>query len=195
LILDVKEIEMVKRKIALKTWLAIVVGVGTISASIMDANTRMGKVSELFTKYGLNTFQLLNGQDIGGTGGTGEGKVAQQSQRSDIAATIHSEDPNTFLFCVADSKWVVYQAEPTKVGQSAMTMTDVDGKPFVASQIAAMKESSDGKAVVPYTAKTLDGVREDREAVIWSSKNLLKRKNDTGQKFYCGTSRLRASTH
>jgi hypothetical protein len=181
---------MMKKKIALKTLFSVVLGIGIVSAVVMDPNMRMGKVSELFTKYGLDTFKLLNGQDIGGTGGSGEGKSAQQSQRSDIAAIIHSEDPNTHFFCVADSKWVVYQADPKKIGEDAMTMTDEDGKPFVASQIAAMRNSPDGKATVPYTVRTLDGVKEHREAVIWSSKNLLSRKNDTGQKFYCGTSRL-----
>jgi hypothetical protein len=183
---------MMKKKFALKTLFCVVLGIGIVSAAIMDPQTRMEKIADLFSNHNpQEVFMLLNGQDIGGTGGAEAGKGTQRAVRSDIASVIHSEDRNAFVFCVANGKWAVYQPDPLKIGKDAMTMTDADGKPFVASQIAAMQKSSNGKAVVPYTDLTPDGVKENREAIIWSSKTLLSRKNDTGQKFYCGTSRLR----
>lgn len=185
---------MIKKKFALKTLLPIFLGVSIISAVVMDPNTRMQKIRDIFTKYPADAFQILNGHDFGGTGGSEETKVSQQSQRSEIAAVIHSEDPNSFLFCVCNSKWAVYQPDPMKVDTDAMTMTDADGKPFVATQIEAIKRlpngqaRSGGKATVRYTALTPDGRKEQREAIIWNSENLLSRKNATGEKFYCGTS-------
>ena len=172
------------------TWalLTVVLGMGITYAAPMDPNTRMEKIKEIFTKYGADSFKILNGQGIGGTGGE-NGKGAQQSLLGDIATVVNAEDGNSFIFCVADGKWVVYPPEPMKLGTSAMTATDASGKPFVATMIEALRATDDGKAHrIPYTVQTPDGRAQEREATVWSSKNLLSRKNNTGQKFFCGVS-------
>ena len=172
------------------TWalLTVVLGMEITYAAPMDPNTRMEKIKEIFTKYGADSFKILNGQGIGGTGGE-NGKGAQQSLLGDIATVVNAEDGNSFIFCVADGKWVVYPPEPMKLGTSAMTATDASGKPFVATMIKALRTTDDGKAHrIPYTVQTPDGRAQEREATVWSSKNLLSRKNNTGQKFFCGVS-------
>lgn len=178
------------KKIAIRALLTIVLAMGVTYAASLDPNTRMEKIKEIFTKYSADTFKILNGQGIGGTGAAGEnGKGAQQGLLGDIATVVNSEDGNSFIFCVADGKWVVYPPEPMKLGTSAMTATDAMGKPFVATMIKALRNTEDGKAHrVPYTVQTPDGRAQEREATVWSSKNLLSRKNDTGQKFFCGVS-------
>jgi hypothetical protein len=176
------------KKIATWALLTVVLGMGITYAGTMDPNTRMEKIKEIFTKYSADSFKILNGQGIGGTGGD-SGKGGQQSLLGDIATVVNAEDGNSFIFCVADGKWVVYPPEPMKLGTSAMTATDASGKPFVATMIKALRNTDDGKAHrVPYTVQTPDGRAQEREATVWSSKNLLSRKNDTGQKFFCGVS-------
>jgi hypothetical protein len=172
------------------TWalLTVVLGMGITYAAPMDPNTRMEKIKEIFTKYGADSFKILNGQGIGGTGGD-SGKGAQESLLGDIATVVNADDGNSFIFCVADGKWVVYPPEPMKLGTSAMTATDASGMPFVNTMIKALRNTTDGKARrVPYSVQTPDGRSQEREATIWSSKNLLSRRNDTGQKFFCGVS-------
>ena len=177
------------KKIMTRTLLAAVLGVGITFAAPMDPNTRMEKVKEIFTKYGADAFKILNGQGIGGSGGGESGKGRQEGLIPDASAVVYAEDGNSFVFCVADGKWVVYPPEPLKLGTSAMTATDAMGKPFVSTMIKALRNTDDGKAHrVHYTVQTPDGRTQDREATVWSSKNLLSRKNDTGQKFFCGVS-------
>jgi|GEM_PF-1768604 len=178
------------KKIAGRILLAITLSVGITYATPMDPNTRMGKVKEIFTKYGADSFKILNGQGVGGTGIASEsGKGNLEGLQGDIATVINAEDGNSFIFCVADGKWVVYPPEPMKLGTSAMTATDAMGKPFVDTMIKALRGTEDGKAHrVPYVVQTPDGRTQEREATVWSSKNLLSRKNNTGQKFFCGVS-------
>lgn len=159
-----------------------------IAYATMDPSTRLERVKELFTQYGPDTFKLLNGQDLGGTGrGSHSGKGMAASELADVATIVKSEDGNAYVFCVQDSKWRVYPPEPTKIGSDAMTATDSKGMPFVQTLIKALRNSSDGKAEVAYFVDTPGG-KERRIATVWSSKNLLTRKNDTGSKFFCGTS-------
>lgn len=178
------------KKIATRALLAIVLGVGITFAMPMDPHARMEKIREIFTQYGADSFKILNDQGIGGTGTAADsGKGTQTTERADIASIVNAEDGNSFVFCVADGKWVVYPPEPMKLGTSAMTATDAMGRPFVATMIKALRSTDDGKAHrVHYTVQTPDGRSQDREATIWSSKNLLSRKNNTGQKFFCGVS-------
>lgn len=177
------------KKIVARTLLAIILGTGITFATPMDPNTRMEKIKEIFTKYGADSFKILNGQGIGGTGGGESGKGRQEGLLGDIATVVNAEDGNSFIFCVADGKWVVYPPEPMKLGTSAMTATDAMGRPFVNLMIKALRNTDDGKAHrVHYTVQTPDGRAQDREATVWSSKNLLSRKNNTGQKFFCGVS-------
>lgn len=178
------------KKIIPQTLLALALGIGVVGAAVMDPNTRMEKVKELFTQYGADTFKILNGQDIGGTGVSSEGgKGTQVSERADIATVIKSKDSNAFIFCVSEGKWAVYPPDPMKIGTDAMTATDANGRPFVETMIAALRNSPDGKAHhVRYDVSTPDGRLQQREATLWSSKALLSRKNDTGKKFFCGVS-------
>jgi hypothetical protein len=169
------------------TLFATVLTVGIASA--MDPNTRMEKVRDLFTQYGAETFKILNDLGVGGTGGGENGKGAQTSLRADIAQVIKSDDNNSFVFCVADGKWAVYPPEPMKIGTNAMTATDANGRPFVETMIKALRNSPGGKAHhVRYDVTTPDGRIQAREATLWKSSALLSRKNDTGKKFFCGTS-------
>lgn len=170
-----------------KTLLATAFTVGVALAAVMDPNTRMEKVRELFTEYGADTFKILNGQDIGGTGSSESGKSHQVTERADIATIIKSDDGNAFVFCVQDSKWKVYPPEPTKIDTSAMTATDSNGMPFTETMINGIRKSPNGKAQVVYYVDTPGG-KERRIATVWSSRNLLQRKNNTGSKFFCGTS-------
>lgn len=177
------------KRITARALLAIVLGVGITHGAAMDPNTRMEKIKDIFTKYGADSFKILNGQGIGGSGGGESGKGRQEGLLGDIATVVNAEDGNSFIFCVADGKWMVYPPEPMKLGKSAMTATDATGRPFVATMIKALRSSEDGKAHrVHYSVKTPDGRSQDREATVWNSKNLLTRKNDTGQKFFCGVS-------
>jgi len=179
---------MTKKKIT-KTLFVTVLTVGIAFAAVMDPNTRMQKVRELFTLFGPDTFKILNGQDIGGIGVSDSTKALQNNQRGDIASIIKSDDANSFVFCVADGKWVVYPPEPMKIGTDAMTATDANGRPFVMTMIKALRASSDGTAHhIRYDVTTPDGRIQQREATLWKSSNLLSRKNDTGRKFFCGTS-------
>jgi hypothetical protein len=168
---------------------------GIVSA-LIDPDTRMEKVRELFTQYGADTFKLLNGQDLGGTGGDGHtGKGLATTERADIEELISSTDGNAFIFCVVEGKWAAYPPEPTKVGTDAMTATDSKGMPFVQTLIAALRKNHNiGKAHgISYYVDTPGGM-EHRIATVWSSGQLLSRKNDTGKKFFCGTS-VRASSY
>ncbi|MDF3034387.1 MAG: hypothetical protein K0R76_1341 [Alphaproteobacteria bacterium] len=177
---------MMQKKIT-QAALAIGLGMGVAIAAVMDPNTRMEKVKDLFTQYGDDTFKVLNGQGIGGVGSTADGKGQQAGGYADIAMVVNSTDDNAFVFCVVDSKWAVYPPEPQKIGTNAMTATDSHGTPFVATLIDALKKSITGKAhAIRYFVNTPGGV-EERLATVWSSKNLLTRKN-TGKKFFCGTS-------
>jgi hypothetical protein len=178
---------MAKKKIA-QAMLAMGLGVGLAIAAVMDPNTRMEKVKDLFTQYGDDTFKVLNGQGIGGVGSTADGKGQQAGGYADVATVVNSTDDNAFVFCVVDSKWAVYPPEPNKIGKDAMTATDSHGTPFVSTLIKALQNSPDGKAYkIPYFVTTPGGL-EERLATVWSSKNLLTRKNGTGKKFFCGTS-------
>jgi len=171
-----------------KTLLATALTVGIAFAAVMDPNTRLEKVRDLFTQFGPDAFKLLNGQDLGGTGTSGESsKGLAPSQLGDIAAIIKSDDGNAFVFCVQDSKWKVYPPEPSKIGSNAMTATDSNGMPFVQTLVHALRNSPDRKAQVIYYVDTPGG-KEKRIATVWGSRNLLQRKNNTGQKFFCGTS-------
>ena len=176
------------KKIILQAIAVSALTIGCVLAAL-DPATRMEKISELFSQYGTDTFKILNGQDFGGVGDSESGKGTQTSERADIATIINSTDGDAFVFCVADSKWVVYPPDPMKLGTDAMTMVDATGKPFVPMMIQALRNSPDGIARhVPYTAQTPDGRLEKREAIVVNSRVLLKRKNKTGQKFFCGTS-------
>jgi hypothetical protein len=177
------------KKIAARALLTIIFGMGITYTAPMDPNTRMEKVKEIFTKYGADAFKILNGQGIGGTGGE-SGKGRQEGLLGDIATVVNAEDGNSFIFCVSDGKWVVYPPEPMKVGTDAMTATDAMNRPFVDMMIKALRSHKDnGKAPrIPYAVKTPDGRIQEREATVWNSRNLLSRKNDTGQKFFCGVS-------
>jgi len=170
--------------------LAVVVCAGVAVAAVMDPNTRMEKVRDLFTEYGPDAFKLLQGLDLGGTGTSDSGKGAQVTNRGDIAEVAKSEDGNSFVFCVVDGKWAVYPPEPMKVGSDAMTATDANGRPFVATMITALRNSpTPGRAHhVRYDVLTPDGRVQAREATLWKSSELLMRKNNTGKKFFCGTS-------
>lgn len=185
---------MTKKKIT-QAVLAAVLSVGMVVAAVMDPNMRMEKVRELFTQYGADTFKILNGQDIGGTGGDGHsGKGMSNAERADVSGVINSTDGNAFVFCVVDGKWSVYPPEPTKIGGNAMTATDSHGMPFVQTLITALRNSPSGKAhAIRYFVNTPGGM-EERLATVWNSRNLLSRKNDTGKKFFCGTS-IKASSH
>jgi len=177
---------MTKKKIA-QTFFIVMLGIGSVWAEFMDPHTRMEKIKDLFTQYGVDTFKLLNGQDIGGTARHTKGLAT--SERGDIASVVKPNDGQSFIFCVADSKWVVYPPEPMKVGTNAMTATDANGRPFVETMIAALRNSLSGKAYhIRYDVVTPDGRLQAREATVWNSKQLLNRENDTGQKFFCGTS-------
>lgn len=179
---------MTKIKIT-KTLFATVITVGIAFAAVMDPNARMEKVRELFTLYGADTYKVLNGQDIGGTGSSGGNKSSQTNQRGDIANVIKSDDGNSFVFCVSDGKWAVYPPEPLKINTDAMTATDANGRPFVMTMIKALRAAPDGRAHhIRYDVLTPDGRIQQREATLWNSRNLLSRKNDTGRKFFCGTS-------
>lgn len=59
-----------KKKIT-QSLLIATLTVGVVAAAVMDPNTRMEKVKELFGQYGADTFKILNGQGLGGTGGDG----------------------------------------------------------------------------------------------------------------------------
>lgn len=178
-----------KTKVA-QSLLTIFLGAGIAVASVMAPEMRMEKVKEMFTQYGADTFKILNGQGLGGTGGDGNmGKGLTSTARADIAEIIHSTDQNAFVFCIEDGKWAVYPPEPTKVGTSAMTATDSRGMPFAETLIKALQNNREtGKAHdIEYYVDTPGGP-EKRIATVWSSKALLNRKNDTGKKFFCGTS-------
>src|SRR5476649_1135417 len=99
------------RKMITRTLMASVVCIGVAFAAL-NPNDTMQKVSGLFSLYSTDTFKILNGQDLGGTGSGTHGKALAPSQRADIAAIVDSADGDTFLFCVQDSKWTVYQPEP-----------------------------------------------------------------------------------
>lgn len=185
---------MTKKKIT-QAVLALVVTTGMVVAAIKNTDMRMEKVRELFTQYGADTFKILNGQDIGGTGADGHsGKGLATSERADISAVTNSRDGNAFVFCVVDGTWAVYPPEPTKVGTNAMTATDSHGMPFVQTLITALRNSPTGKAYGIRYSVDAPGGEEERLATVWSSENLLSRKNDTGKKFFCGTS-IKASSH
>lgn len=178
---------MIKKKIAL-TLFTTTLGMGFVAAAPLDPTTRLEKVKELFAQYGADTFKILNGLDIGGTSnaGSGSGPIAS---RADIAAVIKSDDGNAFIFCVEDGKWAVYPPEPMKIGTSAMTATDANGRPFVETMIKALRTSEGGKAHhIRYDVTTPDGRIQQREATVWKSSHFLSRKNNTGKKFFCGTS-------
>jgi len=135
---------MTKRTIT-KTLFATVLTVGIVFAAVMDPNTRMEKVRDLFTEFGADTFKVLNGQDIGGTGASDSNKSQQNNSRSNIASVIKADDGNSFVFCVSDGKWAVYPPEPMKIGADAMTATDANGRPFTMTMIKALRASTDGK--------------------------------------------------
>lgn len=177
------------KKIISKAVLTLVVSIGVVGAAVMDPNTRMEKVRDLFTQYGANTFNILNDLGEGGTGTAHSGKSLQINQRGDVAMVTKSEDGNSFVFCVRDGKWAVYPPDPMKIGTDAMTATDANGRPFVRTMISAIRSAPDGKAHhVRYDVLTPDGRLQQREATLWRSSQLLKRKNDTGSKFFCGVS-------
>lgn len=178
---------MIKKRIT-QTLLTVVLGTSLVLAATMAPNTRMEKVRDLFTKYGADTFKILNGQDQGGTGSSESGKALQLTNRADIDTVIKPTDGNAFVFCIVDGKWAVYPPEPTKVGNSAMTATDSDGKHFAQMLITALRTSSTGKAESITYHVDSPGGKEKRLATVWNSRNLLSRKNDTGKKFFCGTS-------
>lgn len=173
---------MIKKNMA-QCMLAVTLTTGMIVAAVIDPNTRLEKVRDLFTKYGAETFKLLNGLEIGGT----EGDGLTDLDRANISYVTKSPDPNAFVFCVREGKWAAYPPEPTKVNTNAMTATDSNNVPFVKTLVSAMGKSPDGKARITYYVKTPGG-QEKREATVWSSRNLLTRKNNTGTKFFCGTS-------
>ena len=179
---------MIKKKIALALF-TTALGVGFVTAAPLDPNTRLEKVKELFAQYGADTFKILNGLDIGGTSnaGSGSGPIAS---RADIAAVIKSDDGNAFIFCVEDGKWAVYPPEPMKIGTNAMTARDASNRPFVQMLIDALTRSDTGKAHhIRYDVTTPDGRIQQREATVWkSSEFFYNRKNNTGKKFFCGTS-------
>jgi len=181
---------MIKKKKITQSLLPLVFGTGIAVASVMAPEMRMEKVKELFGQYGTDTFKILNGQGLGGTGGDGHtGKGLATTQRADIAEVINSTDDNAFVFCIEQGNWVVYPPEPTKIGTSALTATDSRNMPFVDTMIAALRENREtGKASgIEYYVDTAGGP-ELRIATVWSSKALLGRPNDTGKKFFCGTS-------
>lgn len=177
------------KKMITRALIASALCIGVVVAASIDPDARLAGVRDLFTKYGADTFKILNEQGIGGTStseGSGKGSVVQAG---DISSIINSTDGHAFVGCVQDGKWAVYPPEPMKIGTDAMTMTDDTGKPFVSSIITALRAAPDGKAHrVPYTLKTPDGQIEKREVTAWNSRNLLSRKNDTGKKFFCFTS-------
>lgn len=180
---------MMTKKKTTQTAVALMFSAGMVLAAVMDPNTRMEKVRDLFTQYGTDTFKILNGQGIGGTGGEGNsGKGLTRANQADIDVVVNSTDDNAFVFCVQDGKWAVYPPEPTKVGTDAFTATDSHGMPFVETLITSIRNSPNGKAhAVRYYVNTPGGM-EERLATVWSSRSLLTRKNDTGKKFFCGTS-------
>ena len=180
------------KKIFARALLAIALSVGITYATPMDPNTRMKKIKGIFTQYGVDAFKVLNGQGVGGTGLASEGgKGTHEGLEGDIATVINAEDGNSFIFCVADGKWVVYPPEPLKLGTNAMTATDAMGKPFVETMIKALRNTTDDKAHrIPYVVQTPDGRTQEREATVWGSKSLLSPANYATKKtkFFCGVS-------
>lgn len=175
---------MIRKKIA-QIAIAFVFGAAVVTAAVMDPNTRMEKVKELFTQYGADTFKVLNGQALGGTESE---KGLSNMNQANIAVVVNSTDENAFVFCIQDGKWTVYPPEPSKIGTDAMTATDSHGMPFAQTLITALRTSPTGKAhAIRYYVNTPGGM-EERLATVWNSRNLLSRKNNTGKKFFCGTS-------
>jgi hypothetical protein len=60
------------KKMITRTLIASALCIGVVIASTMDPNDRLAGVRDLFTKYGADTFKILNEQGIGGTS-TAEG--------------------------------------------------------------------------------------------------------------------------
>lgn len=161
--------------------------------SAKEAKDRLDGVAQLFAKHGSNTFNVLNGVARGGSGSEQSSKGGSSNIAD--AEILKSDDPKASLFCVKNGNWAVRQSRPLDVNKNAMGEHDASGEAIVQKMISALRNSSDGTATVEYTTAT-DGVKdpatgadikEKRVVLLYRSDKLLGKKNDTGDKFFCGT--------
>ncbi|WP_010300547.1 hypothetical protein [Candidatus Odyssella thessalonicensis] len=157
-----------------------------------EARDRMDMLSELFKDKGLNSFNFLNGHD-----GAGSGKNRENQAGLRWAELTKSDDRRGQIICVENGRYAVNQLDPRKVGRDTMsgadTWRDGQGMPMTEKILAALRNSSNGKAVVNYV-ETTPGVDNERqgkaseekfELLAYSSSAILGKKNDTGSKFFC----------
>ncbi|AIK97176.1 hypothetical protein [Candidatus Odyssella acanthamoebae] len=157
-----------------------------------EARDRMEMLTKLFQAKGLNSFSFLNGHD-----GAGEGKNRENQAGLQWAELTKSDDRKGHIICVENGNYAVNQLQPTKVGSDTMsganTWRDGQGMPLTQKIIDALRNSSNGKAVVNYV-ETTSGVDNERqgkaseekfELLAYSSAAILGKKNDSGSKFFC----------
>lgn len=165
------------------------------SQSAMEAKQRMDALKDIVSKNGLDAFNVINGVSHGGSGSEVSGKGMGVSGMENTA-TLRSDDPRAFLFCVRDGRWAANQSTPGKVGQDAMSWIDANGQSITQNIIRALGQSGDGTATVSYSTSvpgvkdpaTGQDIKQEEKILVYSSTKLLGKKNETGAKFFCGTS-------
>jgi len=157
-----------------------------------EARDRMEMLTKLFQDKGLASFSFLNGHD-----GAGEGKNRENQAGLQWAELTKSDDRKGHIICIENGKYAVNQLEPMKVDSDSMsganTWRDGQSMPMTQKVVDALRNSSNGKAVVNYVETTagIDNERQGRASeekfklLAYSSSAILGKKNDTGSKFFC----------
>lgn len=184
-----------KLKIALaSTVISVGAAFGAFEQNADDAKTRMDNISKMMKEVGITAFSLFNG--TGEEAGLSKHKTTTEALN--YATALKSNDPDAFVICVQDGKYVVNTADQSKIGKDALNgpdaWTDAKGNNLATKCISAQRNAN-GYPTVDYALK-VNGVQdsngqplmEERRLLVAHSQDLLGKKNTTGTKFFCATS-------
>jgi hypothetical protein len=165
--------------------------------NVAKATARLDELAKIFKENGVEvTFNKIDGLGGGGKGTASDGgKGREPINTPDESSVINSDDPDSFIFCVADGKWAAYPSNPIKIGKDAFSdLKDANGNSVVKQLINALKGKDkaviDVKMLHPGTLSTTSsqGAVVSRSFLAYHSKTLLGKKNDSGKKFFCAVS-------
>lgn len=164
---------------------AFAVGEQTIS----DAKTRLDGVGRLIKTKGIAAASFVRG--TGEEAGLSKHQATQDGL--EFSAVTKSNDPEAFLACVADGKWLFHTGTPDLAGKDATHWVDADGMNMF--EKCKLAKNNGGYTSINYT-KTVNGVNNEKgeqlkekgSLLVGHSKTLLhEEKNTMGKKFMCFT--------
>ncbi|MBI1954216.1 MAG: hypothetical protein HYS39_01255 [Proteobacteria bacterium] len=152
---------------------------------LIEAKDRMENLEHFFqneSKQGVRVaFNALNGSIR-----------LEHHERAEQAAILGHTETSGPLMCVANSS-IVVSGDPSLINKEASIIKDVEGREILPMMVSALQNAPDHKATIEYYLPTdiKDPMNNKRTlskkmvALIYGSKALMGKKNDSGIKFLC----------